>query len=957
MRRVITPIVIVSLVLLTFFVLDLSRIDADDSDIFGRNVQPNVLILIDSSGSMDEEVPNAPYIPATTYATQNRCRVGGVNNQPCTSTVVYQYSSGRLTPYATTIASVGSSSARSALSTTGYWSGRISGSNVQLYAGNYLNYVYAPDFVMERKIDIAKRVITNLISNTEGVRFGAMKFNSSSNGASMVAQIGTATSTMVSAINAMSVAGWTPTGEQIRDAGNYFKGTFGSYASPIQADCQPNFIIVVSDGDWNGSVNPETEATNRFTQDHATGTGFPGTQNVLVHTVGFGAGLSQDGLDALEDTAINGGGSFYTAQDSTALELALQEAIRQIVAATFTFASPVIPTTSTTGSSKIYTAAFRTDAVRPMWRGFLKAYQRASDGEVPVDDDGVPLDSALVWEAGQELSEKAASARTIYTVVSGSRTDFTKTNAAITNSLLAAASTTEKDKIIDFTRGLDSYDEDVDGNTTEERAWKLGDIFHSNPVLVSPPFLPLTDSSYQTFKTNNASRTTILLAGANDGMVHAFRESDGEELWALIPPDALPRLKNLTARSGEHDFYVDSSPIVADIIVSGNWKTIAVFGQRRGGRNYYALDVTNTTNPSYLWTFTDSRIGETWSEPAIGKIKMNDGTTKYVAFIGGGYDTGENNETGKIFYVIDLATGAKLWEYYNNSSSNDRQYMNFSFAVSPAAADLNGDGFVDRVYIGDVGGQVWKFDLSAPATLSSGLVNNWTGKRLFAAASTQANPPAVGEYYPTQAIYATPTLSYDTAGDLWVFFGTGDRNHPNNSSSNRFYGIKDNTSMTNGSTLTESSLVNVSTTYATASQGWYFVLESTEKVLASATVFNKIVFFSTFTPSTTTSCAGGGGEARLCGVAMQTGYAGVDWSTGNAVSATTGSTGSSLNSAHSARSTVVGTGIASKPIVVVNQNGATVSSAVIAATTDQQLLSNPAPPPALKRILYWREVF
>jgi hypothetical protein len=116
------------------------------------------------------------------------------------------------------------------------------------------------------------------------------------------------------------------------------------------------------------------------------------------------------------------------------------------------------------------------------------------------------------------------------------------------------------------------------------------------------------------------------------------------------------------------------------------------------------------------------------------------------------------------------------------------------------------------------------------------------------------------------------------------------------------------------------------------------------------------VFFSTFTPSTTASCAEGGGTARLCAVAMQTGYAGVNWANGTAVSGG-GISGQLLSSGHGARSTVVGTGIAAKPIVVVTQSGATVTSSVIAATTDQQLMSNPAPPPVLKRILYWREVF
>ncbi len=223
--------------------------------------------------------------------------------------------------------------------------------------------------------------------------------------------------------------------------------------------------------------------------------------------------------------------------------------------------------------------------------------------------------------------------------------------------------------------------------------------------------------------------------------------------------------------------------------IGSTWKTIVVFGERRGGRNYYALDITDTTNPLYLWSFTDSKMGETWSEPVIGKVKMSDGTAKYVAFVGGGYDSTQNNNSGKAFFAIDIADGSKLWEYYKSASpTDDKQYMNFSLAASPTAVDLNGDGYIDRVYIGDVGGQLWKFDVfpTGGATVSGGLVTNWTGKRLFAAASSQTNPPATGEYYPAQAIYVPPTLSYDANGNLWVYFGTGDRNHPNNTSYKSF---------------------------------------------------------------------------------------------------------------------------------------------------------------------------
>ena len=958
MKNILRTLLIAGVVL-----AQLSPAFADDSDIFGRNVQPNVMILFDSSGSMADSVPSMPYDPLFPYPAINRC--GNPATSACDPVKVYKLQSGKYTVYANSVSLVNKTSAQTALNANGYWSGSISGTSYDLFVGNYLNWKLSGNYpATEPKIVIAKRVIDNLLNNVEGVSFGVMRFNNTGTGTTMVAPIGTATATMTAAVDAIVPQGTTPLGEQIRDAGKYYKGTYTqgatTYASPITVACQPNFIIVISDGLWNGAVDPRVEATNRFTQDHATGASFPGVQNVIVDTIGFGLDQGDpdaSGITALHDTAVNGGGTAYLAANSAELEDALQLAISQIVAATFTFASPVIPTTSTTGSDKVYTAAFQTDAARPFWRGYLKAYQRNSAGMVPVDANGVPLVSSLVWEAGALLAARTSSTRTIYTSVSGTRQDFTKANAAITPAMLNAANAAEHDKIIDFIRGVDSYDEDLDGNITEEKAWKLGDIFHANPVLVPPPFLPSTDATFAAFAVANASRPTVVLAGANDGMLHAFRESDGVELWAFVAPDFMDSLKKLAVRSASHEFYLDSSPIVTDVKIGGNWKTIVVFGERRGGYVYTALDITDTTNPQFLWSFTDSRMGETWSEPAIGKVRISDGTTKFVAFVGGGYDTPQNNNLGKAFFAIDLSTGAKLWQYYNDASSTDRQYMNYSIAANPSAVDLDGDGYIDRVYIGDIGGQLWKFDVSAAATLSSGLATNWTGKRLFVAVPGQANPPAAGDFYPAQPIYVPPTLTYDTAGNLWVFFGTGDRNHPVNSSSNRFYGIKDNTTMTNASQLTESNLVNVTTTYQTGTQGWYITLGTDEKVLASANVFNKVVFFSSFTPTNVVSCQGGGGDAKLYACSVTNGYAAVNWATGAPLTSSGGTSGAALSATDSARSTGIGTGIASKPVVILGQSGATVTASVITATTDQQISSNPAPPPALKRVLYWKEIF
>lgn len=1006
---------------------------ADDSDIFGKDIQPNVMLLFDTSSSMNQEIPSLPYDPNTTYPVV-------VN-----TTVVYHQKKPKDDPkvYKSSIAEVPDADARDSLSTVGFWAGKIGGSTVYLRLGNYINFWECQSCSgLEKKLDAAKRVITNLIKNVQGVRFGVMRLRSKPyDHGEMVAPIGTAKQTMIDAVNNMVYESGTPLGEQLYDAGQYYKGKpliDGTlFMSPIQYECQPNFVVMFTDGAEDGSKKVANEAKDRYAQDHASW--LTDKQNVIVHTVAFGlAGLGQ-AIDNLKKTAENGGGSYYAAENSAELELAFLEALNRILAATFTFASPVIPTTSTTGSTRAYVASFQSDLSRPFWQGFLKAYQRDANGEVPVDANGVPLDSALIWEAGQLLSQKSAGTRTIFTWVSGKKEDFAKSNAAITSDLLGAGRSTyeftdkdgkvltreftkafaagvtqvdvklasdvpgasapadcdadcfaydpnggdatsvppatlgyvglldsavygngtklenlvllsivDRDKIIDFIRGIDAFDEDLDLDVTEERAWKLGDIYHSSPVLVSPPIAPLVDPTYIAFKQANASRTMVLLAGANDGMLHAFRESDGEELWAFIPPDFLGTLKELTERSAPHSFYVDSSPIAVDIQIGGVWKTIVVFGERRGGRYYHALDVTDTTNPAYLWSFTDAKITETWSEPAVGKVKMDDGTERFVAFFGGGYDTGQNNNSGKALFVIDLETGQKLWEYYNDGSLDDRKYMNFSLPNSPTVADVNHDGYIDLVYIGDVGGQLWKFDVSPLATFSGGLVDNWTGKRLFATDPSQPNPPAVGEYYPKQPIYVAPALASDNYGNLWVYFGTGDRNHPNNTSTNRFYGIKDNTTMANGSVLTEASLVDVTSGNKDAIQGWFFKLGADEKVLGAADVFNQIVFFSTFTPGVAVTCGSGGGTAQLYAIQMTTGYGAVNWASGKK---------ENKKDWQNTRSTVIGSGIASKPIMVINYTGSTLTASIVTATTNEQLPSNPAPAPSsLKQVIYWREV-
>jgi type IV pilus assembly protein PilY1 len=269
--------------------------------------------------------------------------------------------------------------------------------------------------------------------------------------------------------------------------------------------------------------------------------------------------------------------------------------------------------------------------------------------------------------------------------------------------------------------------------------------------------------------------------------------------------------------------------------------------------------------------------------------------------------------------------------------------MNFSLAASPVAADLDNDGFLDRIYIGDVGGQLWKFDVSAPATVVDGEVTNWTAKRLFVGDPDQANPPAAGDYLPKQGIYNAATLALDAYDNLWVYFGTGDRNAPKSASTNRFYAIKDDTDMTNGAALDESDLTDATTTDE-VTQGWYLPLSANEKVLASASVFNQVVHFTTYAPVSVKPCEFGQGESQLYSVEMLSGDAGIDWDTGKRILALDND---------ATRKKAVGSGIPGEPMIVLGAGADT----VVVATTDQEVVNNDMEASRVKDIRYWREVY
>ena len=405
---------------------------------------------------------------------------------------------------------------------------------------------------------------------------------------------------------------------------------------------------------------------------------------------------------------------------------------------------------------------------------------------------------------------------------------FTTSNEEITPEVLGLSPKDKlgRDKLIQYVQGFDPYTntKSKDSTTLKKRTWILGAVLHSRPLVI--PY-------------DNYSRS-VIFAGANDGMFHAFDDATGEELWGFIPKEFLSRLKDLTSGSGLR-YYVDGSPKA----YITNSQKIIIFGLRRGGSNYYALDVTDPENPKFLWKIGPetpgySEMGQTWSTPQIGKIRFGTGE-KAVCFIGGGYDENQDKKTvttddkkGRAIYVVDVLTGEQVWRLDYQRDSN----MRYSIPSEITRVDTNGDGYTDRLYVGDMGGRMWRFDLKDPDT------NAWSGRILFNS--------SIGVGSGRRKIFYPPDVTLEKGYEM-VLFGTGDREHPSETNvTNKFYVLKDKGLNT---TLSEDDLEDVTKDSSNKNlenkEGWVLSLESNrgEKVTGGSVVAYGAAYFTTFAPS------------------------------------------------------------------------------------------------------------
>lgn len=918
-----------------------------DTDLYvlsGVNIPPNVLIILDNSASMDEVASGQVYDTNIDYSQYSPSTIYPRN-------AVYIKQGGNWVLWADDVNTISCNDLKDKYLIPYGEAINYSGcglKNKDFQTGNFRNYLQltgGPGGSRPR-FGLANGIIHSYINTTNGVRFAVMIFNNDKTGKTVkynkdlkieyvdnpngnedaeggrvigfVDENKNGKTALFNELSGLKNETWSPLAETLLMAKTYFQSGLNGFSSPVHEYCQKNYVLIISDGDPTKDTGSLPEiAEQLFKLDLSNGKSSTG-QNIKTYTIGFSITHS-----ILEETARRGGGRYFYVWSSQSFNIAFQTFIAEVLKESTSYVAPVVPISQmerTSSGNRMFLAMFK-PTERSFWKGNIKKYgiytgslddsclsKNLNIGDI-VDVrcekvmnelNQIKQTAQSYWSSkadgeevekggvGEKLLERdfSTNPRKIYTYLGNpnltdSSNVFNKTNITPQMLGLSQSDTTIRDRIIDFIYGWDVYDENRNNKTDEKREWILGAFIHSRPVVV------------------HYDNVSVIYAGANDGMLHAFHngvkngnnwtDGTGEEIWAFIPPSLLPNLKNL---NGEQlQFFVDGSPkVFIGKDNSGNDVKYLIFGLRRGGNRYIALDITDPYSPKWLWEISPSssgfgELGQTWSTPQIGKIKYgteSSWVTKWVFFIGGGYDENQdlanpgNDSKGRAVYVVDVLTGSLIWSYTYAKNSQ----MKYCIPSDIARVDTNGDGYIDRLYVGDMGGRIWRFDIGNPNP------QNWTGKIIF-----NSNPGGSEKrkiFYPPDV-----TLENDSGNYEMLFFGTGDREAPKEKTViNRLYAIKDKNPST---PLTENDLVNVTNQAGDLNtlktkNGWYIVLENTgEKSLSTSVVFNGVVYYTTFTPSFGQDgdiCFLGEGTGRLYALKYKTGNAAFDFDKNGVLSLT-----------------------------------------------------------------------
>ena len=463
---------------------------------------------------------------------------------------------------------------------------------------------------------------------------------------------------------------------------------------------------------------------------------------------------------------------------------------------------------------------------------------------------------------------------------------------------------TEAAELIAFARGLDVDDLDGDGERNEAREWLFGDALHSRP-------LPINYGSIGAY-TDPTNPAIYLAVATNDGMLRMIRNTNtggsesGREVWAFMPRKAMEAQKTLRANGTgmKHPYTVDGAPVAfmqdrnfdGSIVASDGDKVYLYVGMRRGGKAYYAFDITYPEKPRLMWTIEKggdfAELGYTFSNPRVGLVNSPSGPRPVVMFAGG-YDMnkdargvlGSDDSEGNAIYVVDAETGQLVWKARRGSGGSatvfEHPRLVDSIPSTLAVADTDGDGFTDRMVVGDTGGNVWRADIQGPDTAK------W--KLTLLASLGRHTSGAMGMISDRRFFHRPDIVPSKDGNGLFdgIVIGSGNRPNPldvGGTTINFAFMLKDrhtapgsgvdeNIQLLQLGDVTSNCLQSDTPCSIDLSKGWRLMLEETgEKMLATPLTVVGKVFFTTYMPQAgggATACSPSEGGGRLYAVSLQ----------------------------------------------------------------------------------------
>ncbi|MHB8744846.1 MAG: pilus assembly protein, partial [Sulfuricaulis sp.] len=457
------------------------------------------------------------------------------------------------------------------------------------------------------------------------------------------------------------------------------------------------------------------------------------TKGILTYVIGMGAGVDASKNPAaaatLKAMAVAGGtGTYFPAKSPADVSNDMVVILEQIKAANGTTTSAAVNSTNVKTTANVFQATFDYPDTNNDWTGDLVEYPIANGivNQKSVGWSAHQLLDKLSWDTDRHIvSFNPSTGKGIPFRWPASNTDYTRINAAQQSLLMTSSSDTLGPSRLSYVRGDQSLGQNK-GGSFRNRTHLLGDIANSTPLYVGSPFSPYQDSSYQTFQAAASGREPMIYVGANDGMLHAFKASSGQELYAFVPNGVFSNLINLTkpTYNTAHKFFVDGSPSAGDVkFGDGSWHTILTGGLNNGGNSIYAIDITTPPSTTateadiaknVLWEYSDTKLGRTYSHPTTALITTGSGP-QFVVIFGSGY----NNSDGRPYlYILNAQTGVPL-----TGSPIDLCAGQPITICDPAKANglsspavvlaSDGSGAATLVYAGDLQGNLWKVDLTA----------------------------------------------------------------------------------------------------------------------------------------------------------------------------------------------------------------------------------------------------